>query len=88
MLTLYHYTFQSGSAIILLVFEHKKYEYGTFLVNWNTTQRCLDRNAFLNSVDALYCIQCKESKTMRLFEAHSWVHMNFNDGLGMALILE
>ena len=37
------------------------------MVDWNTTQRCLERNAFLNIGDALYCIQ----STMRLFKAHS-----------------
>ena len=49
-------------------FEHKKYEYLTFLhgrLEYDTT---LSReNAFLHIVDALYCIQ----STMRLFKAHS-----------------
>ena len=30
-----------------------------------------ETNAFLNSVDARYCIQSKESKSMRLFKANS-----------------
>ena len=38
------------------------------MVDWNT---CPERNAFLKCVDALYCSQSKESKTMRLFKAHS-----------------